>query len=135
MKINLSIAEAVIAEAKETVIAKGLPPMSISVVDDGAHLVAFCRMDGTFAGAIDVAHRKARTAALFRVDSSIVGESFRLGAPAYSLENSNGGLMGFGGGVVLRDPHGDAIGAVGVSGGSTAEDELVAQAAAAAISG
>jgi uncharacterized protein GlcG (DUF336 family) len=135
MKITLSIAEAVIAEAKETVIAKGLPPMSIGVVDDGAHLVAFCRMDGGFAGAIDVALRKARTAALFRADSSAVSEAFKPGGPAYSLENSNGGLMGFGGGVVLLDPRGEVFGAVGVSGGSTVEDELVARAAAAAISG
>jgi uncharacterized protein GlcG (DUF336 family) len=133
MKITLSKAEAIIAEAKETVLAKGLPPMSISVADDGGHLVAFCRMDGTFVGATDVAHRKARTAALFRVNSSVLGENFKPGGAAYSLENSNGGLVGFGGGVVLRDALGEVIGAVGVSGGSTEEDEFVAQAAAAAI--
>ena len=135
MKISLSKAEAIIAEAKEVVLAKGLPPMSISVVDDGAHLVAFCRMDGAFVGAIDVAHRKARTAALFKANSSVVGENFKPGAAAQSLENSNGGLMGFGGGVVLRDVQGEVIGAVGVSGGSTDQDELVAQAAAVAITG
>jgi|SRR5215813_1397747 len=133
MKITLSKAEAIIAEAKETVLAKGLPPMSISVVDDGAHLIAFSRMDGTFIGATAVAQCKARTAALFRVDSAILGENFKTGGAACTLENGNGGLMG--GGVVLRDPVGEMIGAVGVAGGSTDEDELVAQAAAAAIAG
>jgi uncharacterized protein GlcG (DUF336 family) len=135
MKITLSRAEAILAEAKDVVLAKGLPPMSISVVDEGGHLVASCRMDGTFIGAVDVAHRKARTAALFRVNSSILGENLKPGAAAYSLENSNGGLIGFGAGVVLHDTLGEVIGAVGVSGGSVEEDELVAQAAAVAISG
>jgi uncharacterized protein GlcG (DUF336 family) len=133
MRLNLATAEAVIAAAKVTAEQKGLPPVSISVVDDAAHLVAFSRMDGTFLGAIDVAHRKARTAALFNVDSAVLGEFLRPGAPAYSLENSNGGLIGFGGGVVLRDADGRIIGAVGVSGASVDEDEAIAQAAAAAV--
>jgi uncharacterized protein GlcG (DUF336 family) len=102
--------------------------------DDAAYLAGFARMDGTF-GAIDVAHRKAQTAALFKVNSAVLGENFKPGAPAQSLENSNGGLMGFGGGVVLRDAEGDMIGAVGISGGSVEEDEIVAQATAAALSG
>ena len=135
MRITLSRAEAILAEAKEFVLAKGLPPMSISIVDEGGHLVAFCRMDGTFIGATDVAHRKARTAALFSVDSAALGENLKPGGAAYTLESSNEGLIGFGGGVVLRDSLGEVIGAVGVSGGSVDEDELVAQAAAVAISG
>jgi len=133
MKITLARAEAVILEARNAVSAKGLPPMSISVVDDSAHLVAFCRMDGTFIGATDVAQRKARTAALFQTDSAVLGENFKPAGAAYTLENSNGGLMGFGGGVVLRDHAGTVIGAVGVSGGSTGDDEFVAQSAAAVI--
>jgi uncharacterized protein GlcG (DUF336 family) len=130
MKISISMAERVIAAAKQAVADNGFPPMSISVVDDAAHLVGFARMDGTFIGATDVAHRKARTAALFTVDSAVLGQHFRPGSPAYSLENSNDGLIGFGGGVVLRDSDGEPIGAVGVSGGSVEEDEIVAQAAA-----
>jgi len=90
-------------------------------------------MDGTFLGAIDVAHRKARTAALFNADSAVLGQFLRPGAPAYSLENSNDGLIGFGGGVVLRDNQGRVLGAVGVSGASVDEDETIAQAAAAAV--
>jgi uncharacterized protein GlcG (DUF336 family) len=133
MKLNLATAEAVIAAARAAAEQKGLPPVSISVVDEAAHLVAFSRMDGTFLGAIDVAHRKARTAALFNTDSAVLGEFLRPGAPAYSLENSNDGLIGFGGGVVLRDAEGRIIGAVGVSGASVDEDEVIAQAAVAAI--
>jgi uncharacterized protein GlcG (DUF336 family) len=133
MRLNLATAEAVIAAAKAAAEQKGLSPVSISVVDAAAHLVAFSRMDGTFLGAIDVAHRKARTAALFNANSAVIGEFLRPGAPAYSLENSNEGLIGFGGGVVLRDSDGRAIGAVGVSGVSVDEDEAIAQAAAAVV--
>ena len=57
MKINLEMAERVIAAAKQAVADNGFPPMSISIVDDTGHLVGFARMDGTFIGAIDVAHR------------------------------------------------------------------------------
>jgi uncharacterized protein GlcG (DUF336 family) len=135
MKITLSRAEAIVAEAKEFVLAKGLPPMSISVVDQGGHLVALCRMDGAFIGATDIAHRKARTAALFSVDSATLDENFKSVGGAHTLESTNQGLIGIGGGVVLRDSLGEVIGAVGVSGGSVAEDALVAQAAAVAISG
>jgi uncharacterized protein GlcG (DUF336 family) len=130
MKLSLDLAEKAIAAAREAVACKGYPPMSISVVDEGAHLVAFARMDGAFLGATDVAHRKARTAALFQVDSAVLGKNFQPGAAAYSLENSNGGLIGFGGGVVLRDAERRFIGAIGVSGGSVQEDEVIARAAA-----
>lgn len=133
MKITLSMAEAVIAAAKAATEYHRLPPMSISVVDDSAHLVAFARMDGTFLGAIDVAHRKARTAALFTADTAALGPNLIPGAAAYTLEHSNGGLIGFGGGVVLKDKSPNIIGAVGVSGGSVEDDEVVAQAAAAAL--
>jgi uncharacterized protein GlcG (DUF336 family) len=107
--------------------------MSISVVDEGAQVVAFVRLDGVFLGSIDVAHRKARTAALFETDSGVLGPNFHPNGSAYSLENSNGGLIGFGGGVVLRDPGKVFIGAVGVSGGSVEQDEIIAQAAATAL--
>jgi uncharacterized protein GlcG (DUF336 family) len=133
MRLRLSTAEAVIAAAKAAVADQGFPPVSISVVDEAAHLIAFSRMDGTFLGGIDVAHRKARTAALFNVHSAVLGGLLQPGSPAYSVSNSNGGLIGIGGGVVLRDAEGLIMGAVGVSGGSVDEDEAIAQAASAAI--
>ncbi|WP_271896648.1 GlcG/HbpS family heme-binding protein [Candidatus Phyllobacterium onerii] len=129
----LTTAETVVAAAKAAVSEHSLPPMSISIVDSGAHLVAFARMDGTFIASIDVAHRKARTAALFATDTAALGPILRPGSAAYTLENSNGGLIAFGGGVLLKDDTGKMIGAVGVSGGTVEDDEFVAQAAAAAL--
>lgn len=135
MTLSLSIAESAIAEAKEIIIAKALPPMSISVVDDDAFLIAFCRMDGAPIEAIDASLRKARTTVHFEAHKVLAGDSFKSSRDATSPENGITGLTKLGGGVALRDSLGKAIGAVGISGGSAEEDELVAQAAAAAISG
>ncbi|NIF75677.1 heme-binding protein, partial [Burkholderia sp. Ap-962] len=108
----------------------GLPPFAVTVVDATAYPVAFARMDDRFLGAIDGAYRKARTAALFRADSVEVGANFQPGGPAYALENTNGGLIGVGGGVLLRDAQGRVLGAIGVSGASAEQDQAIAEAAA-----
>jgi uncharacterized protein GlcG (DUF336 family) len=105
----------------------------VAVLDAGAHLKAFRRMDGAVLASIDIAISKARTAALFQVNSEAVWEYCKPGAPAPGLELTNGGLAPFGGGIPLRDRDGIVIGAVGVSGGTVAQDMEVAQAALAAF--
>lgn len=107
--------------------------MNIAVLDAGAHLKAFRRMDGAVLGSIDVALRKARTAVLFQANSEVLWEYARPGGQAPALELSNGGLAPFGGGVPLRSPEGDVIGAIGVSGGAVSQDADVAEAALAAL--
>jgi uncharacterized protein GlcG (DUF336 family) len=131
MAITLTQAEEAISAGKALAIEKHFPPVNIAVVDDAAHLVSFARMDGALLGGIDVAEKKARTAALFRANSSVLGGLVTPGAPVHTIENSNGGLICFGGGVVLHDKRGQVIGAVGVSGAKVDEDEIIAQAAAA----
>jgi uncharacterized protein GlcG (DUF336 family) len=106
---------------------------NIAIIDAGAHLKAFVRMDGAVLGSIDLAQGKARTAALFGVTSEAVWEYCKPGAPAPGLERSNGGLMTFPGGVPLTSSDGALIGAVGVSGGSPAQDADIARAVAAAL--
>jgi len=106
---------------------------NIAVLDAGAHLKAFMRMDGAVLGSIDIAQGKARTAALFGVTSEAVWDYCKPGAPAPGLERSNGGLMTFPGGVPLTSADGALIGAVGVSGGSPEQDVDIARAAAAAF--
>ncbi|MFM0739578.1 heme-binding protein [Paraburkholderia xenovorans] len=126
----LDHAVAVVAAAIQYTRECGLPPVSVTIVDAAAYPLSFARMDGCFLGAIDVANRKARTAALFRANSDEVGANFRPGAPAFSLENTNGGLVGFGGGVVLRDANGHIVGAIGVSGATMEQDQEIAEVAA-----
>lgn len=105
--------------------------MCIAVVDEGALLHSFKRMDGSFKGSVDVAISKARTSALFPFPSGVFGDVIR-SENLTGMENSNGGLCCFAGGLpIMRD--GVQIGAIGVSGGSAEQDHEVAQAALAAL--
>lgn len=108
--------------------------MDIAVVDAGANLKAFVRMDGAWLGSIDIAQRKARTARYFDMDTGQIGQLSQPGGPLYQIEVSNGGLITFPGGVPLRDGAGTIIGAIGVSGSTVEHDHAVAQAGAAALS-
>lgn len=133
MPLTSSQARAVLAAAEARASSVGVPVI-IAVVDAGVHLHAFMRMDGAVLGSIDIALKKARTAALFQTSSEAVWEYCKPGAPAPGLELTNGGLAPFGGGVPLRDADGQLLGAVGVSGGAVAQDLEIAEAAAAALS-
>merc|ERR1712141_284520 len=106
---------------------------SVAVLDGGVNLVAFSRMDGGRVGTIDVAMKKARTSALFELDSGELGKRTLPGQAVYGLEHSNGGLITFPGGVALRTGSGQFIGAIGVSGGTVEADLEIARAAAAAV--
>ena len=102
----------------------------ISIVDAAAWPVAFMRMDDAPLGVIDVSNKKARTAVLFQMDSADFAKIAHPDAGAYTLENTNGGLTSFGGGLVLRAADGVLVGAIGVSGASTEDDIAIARAAA-----
>lgn len=99
----------------------------IAIVDSGAHLVAFERMDGAFLGSVDIAIKKARTSALFPLESGQLGALIR-SEQLTGFELSNEKLMGFNGGVpIFADD--TQIGAIGISGGSAEEDLVIARAA------
>lgn len=105
---------------------------AIAVVDDGGHLIALQRLDGTFAAGADVSTGKARTAALFKkptkaFEDSINGGRYALGS-VREMTPLQGGIP------IIHD--GFVIGGIGVSGAhSQAEDEQIAIAGAAAVSG
>jgi uncharacterized protein GlcG (DUF336 family) len=131
MSLTTERANAVIAAAEAKARETGVPVV-VAVLDAGVHLKAFTRMDGAPLGSIDVAVKKARTAALFKINSEAVWEYCKPGAPAHGLELTNGGLAPFGGGIPLS-ADGEVVGAVGVSGGAVSQDLEIAQAAAAAF--
>lgn len=99
----------------------------VAVVDRAGMLVHFERMDQALLGAIDVATKKARTAALFQMNSQDLGQHAQPGGAIYSLEFTNGGMISFGGGVMIRDAAGQVIGAIGVAGATVEADEAIAQ--------
>ena len=130
--ITLDQAQAAVAAAEVKAREIGTK-MDIAVVDAGANLKAFVRMDGAWLGSIDIAIRKARTARFFDMNSGDIGKLSQPGGPLFNIEHSNGGLISFPGGVLIRDHSGEIIGAIGVSGSSVEDDHTVAEAGASAI--
>lgn len=107
--------------------------VNIAVVDAGANLKAFIRMDESYLGSIDVAIKKAKTARYFNIDTGELGELTQPGGIIYNIEHSNGGLMTFPGGVPIKNKEGKIIGAIGVSGGTIEQDRAIAIAGATSI--
>ena len=123
------IIEAGIVKAKEIG-----QPMNIAVVDAGANLTAFMRMDGAWLGSIDIAINKAFTAKAFDISTLELGRNSQPGDQFFGIHVSNHDrVMIFAGGVPIN-VNGQIVGAVGVSGGSGDQDQAVAEAGAAACS-
>lgn len=130
-RITLDQADAVMAAARNKAVEIG-QPMNIAVVDDGGHLVAFARMDGAIKASIDISTRKARTSILMNAPTGALGQLTQPGAELWGLEATSGGLVTFGGGVLLTNGD-ETVGAVGVSAGSVEQDVQVAEAGQAAF--
>ena len=127
--ISLNRAQAVIhaavAEAK-----KRDWKMNVAVADSGGNLVAFQRMDGTMLASIQIAEHKARAAATFRRPTKIFEDGIQLMGLNYLLAFD--GVIASRGGIPLID-QGVIIGAIGCSGGTDSQDEVVSNAGAAVI--
>ena len=120
------VAAAVVAEAKRV----GAPSGAIAVVDDGGHLLYLERLDGTFPAASAVATEKARTAAVFRRETLDFESAVNGGRVAFLGNQVATPLQG---GVPLR-LDGQVVGAIGVSGAASAQqDSELAAAGAAAL--
>jgi glc operon protein GlcG len=120
------IAAAAAAEAERS----HAPGGAIAIVDDGGHLIFLERLEGTFPAAATVAIEKARTAAQFRRPTRVFEEA---------IKNGRNALLGVAvmtplqGGVPIQ-VGGQIVGAIGVSGAATAQqDDDIAQAASTAL--
>ncbi|MHA6783067.1 GlcG/HbpS family heme-binding protein [Pseudonocardia saturnea] len=130
--VSLEDARRVIAagEAKADEIGQ---PSNIAVVDVGGNLVAHIRMDDAWIGSVDISINKAFTSRAFDISTADLAADAAPGQQFFGINASNSGrVMIFAGGVPLR-LGGRVVGAVGVSGGSGEQDQLVAEAAAAAF--
>lgn len=107
--------------------------MSIAIVDDGGFLLEFNRASNAAKGTVDVAIKKARASAMFTLPSGQFGDLVRQ-AELQGMEQTNGGLCLFPGGVPVRDGK-HVVGAIGVSGGSAEQDLEVAEYALAQLKG
>jgi uncharacterized protein GlcG (DUF336 family) len=130
--ITLEQAQRIIETAKVKAAEIGTK-MDIAVVDAGANLKAFVRMDGAWLGSIDIAIKKARTSRFFDMPTGAIGEISQPGGSLFNIEHSNGGLITFPGGLPLKNSSGEVIGGIGVSGSTVEDDHVVAEAGAAAL--
>ena len=133
MNVSLEQAETAIRAAKDKAREMGVK-MNIAVVDGGANLVSFGRMDGAWLGSVDIAIKKAKTARFFDMNTGEIGNLSQPGGPLYNIEHSNLGLITFPGGIPLKNQAGEIIGGIGVSGSTVEDDHAVAEAGASTVS-
>lgn len=129
--LTLEGAKKVIAAARAEASRLKAPGGSIAVVDDGGNLLALERLDQTFAASANIAIGKARTAALFKKPTKAFEEAIKSGRT--SMVTLGGDLQNFTplqGGIPL-EWEGKVVGAIGVSGAASAQqDEDLAMAGA-----
>ncbi len=130
--IDLETAQQAVDAALAACEAMGVK-MNVAVVDAGANLVAFARMDGAWLGSTDIAIKKAKTARFFDMPTGDIGQLSQPGGPLFEIESSNDGLITFPGGVPIRNAAGEVIGAIGVSGSTVDDDHAVAMAGLGAV--
>jgi len=116
---------AVVAEAK-----KRDWKMNVAVVDSGGNLVAFQRMDGAMLASIQIAEHKARAAAVFRRETKVFENAIQ--ANNFNYLMTLDGIIASRGAITLIE-EGKLIGAIGCSGGTDSQDEIVCKAGVAAI--
>jgi glc operon protein GlcG len=104
--------------------------MNIAVADSGGNLVAFQRMDGAMLASIQIAEHKARAAVTFRRPTKVFEDGINLMHLNYLLAFD--GIIASRGGIPLID-QGVIIGAIGCSGSTDSQDEVVSKAGAAVI--
>jgi glc operon protein GlcG len=127
--ISLARAQAVIHAAVAEATRRNWK-MNVALADSGGNLVAFQRMDGAMLASIQIAEHKARAAVTFRRPTKVFEDGINLMHLNYLLAFD--GVIASRGGIPLID-QGAIIGAIGCSGGTDSQDEIVSEAGAALI--
>jgi len=105
--------------------------MVVAIVDTGGHLVYLEKLDQTQVGSVDIAIAKAKSSAIFKRSTKMFQERLAKGGDGLLVLRLKDAIPVEGGLPIVVD--GKLIGALGVSGGSSAEDEVCAEAGAAAL--
>ena len=134
MSLTLDQARQILDAALATSKEKGYQPMGIAVLDAAGHLKAFVSEDGASMFRFDIARAKAWGAVGMGVSSRTLSERAK-GNPNFFVSlaaTAEGKFLPQTGAVVIKDPQGRLLGAVGASGGTGDEDELICLAGVAA---
>lgn len=128
MTFGLETAQAIIAKALEAGQQEGFKPLTVVVLDAGGHVIAAARQDGASNNRFDIAHGKAYGALAMGMGSRALMEraeqqAYFISAAAAAL---GGRLVPVPGGVLVRDSDGVLLGAVGITGDTSDNDETAA---------
>ena len=128
MEISLRKARTIIRKTLEKGREMELKPLSVVVLDAGGHVKAFEREDGASAGRFGIAQGKAYGSIMLGIGGT--AQMARAEQQAYFLASMNGLFDGkvvpVPGGILVRDRKGAVIGAVGVTGDTSENDETCA---------
>lgn len=126
--LDLETARTIVAGARAAGAEHGFKPLTVVVLDPGGHLVAVEREDGASIGRFDVARGKAHGALALGMGSrSIMNRAEQQAYFVLAAGAAVGGaLVPVPGGVLVRDSDGELMGAVGISGDNSDNDEIAA---------
>ena len=123
--INFQLAQEMIDKAVEMAVEKYQRPICVAICDNYGFLIAFARMDGAPIRSIEISQGKAYTSARMCVNTNAFLERLhRENIPAsYFCDDK---LTGLAGGSIFKDAAGNIVGAGGVSGLTSGEDQEIA---------
>jgi len=126
--LTLELARTIVAGARGEAQREGFKPLTVVVLDAGGHVVAVEREDGSSTRRFEIAHGKAHGAIALGLGSRALmaraeQQPYFISAAAGAI---GGALVPVPGGVLVRDEGGAVIGAVGISGESSDNDERAA---------
>lgn len=126
--ITLDQARVIVANAFTKATELGLLPLTVVVLDGGGHVTAVERQDGSSAMRFEIARGKAYGAIAMGLGSRALFE--RAESQAFFIQAMNalarGALVPVPGGVLVRDGEGELLGAVGITGDNSDNDEAAA---------
>ncbi|QDZ00051.1 heme-binding protein [Nitratireductor mangrovi] len=129
--LSLETANAIISSAFEEAARLALKPIAVAVLDAGGHLVAYQRQDGSSLMRFQIAFGKAYGALALGMGSRAIDRAAR-DRPHFiaALSDVSGGrIVPVPGGMLMKNAAGEVIGAVGVTGDTSDNDEAAARAA------
>ncbi|WP_299055198.1 heme-binding protein [uncultured Nocardioides sp.] len=126
--LDLETARTIVAAARAHGREQGLKPLTVVVLDPGGHVVAVEREDGASIGRFDIGFGKAHGALALGMGSrSIMGRAEQQAYFIASVTSAVGGsLVPVPGGVLVKDSGGELVGAVGITGDTSDNDEAAA---------
>lgn len=126
--LTIDLARTIIATAFAKGAEEGMQPLAVTVLDAGGHLLAFERQDGASFGRFEISHGKAYGAVALGMGSRALGAAAEARPHFVNAANAalSGALVPVPGGVLVTDYTGAVIGAVGVSGDNSDNDEICA---------